>query len=63
MLDPFRLFGRMVGAGLKSSAYLFIFLGQVAWYLAHTRTDKIGDAYGDCAREIVKAISEVFEER
>ena len=61
MLNPFRLFGRMVIALMMAAAYLFIFFGQVAWSLAHGRSDKIGDAYGDCAREIVKAIAKVFE--
>lgn len=61
MLDPFRLFGRILGALLKSTAYIFIFIGQVAWYLAHTKPEKIGDAYGYCAKDIVKTVADVFE--
>ena len=61
MLNPFKLFTRMLVAGFKITGYALVCLFQILWYLWHRRTDKIGDAVGDCGRAVVDAIAEMFE--
>ena len=58
MLDPFRLFGRFLVAGLKIVGYLLTSILQVAWYLAQGRVDKVGDVVGYVGRGITDAIAD-----
>lgn len=51
----------MLVAGFKITGYALVCLLQVLWYLWHGRTDKIGDAAGDCGRAVVDAIADMFE--
>ena len=60
MLDPFKLFGRLILATLRIGGYLVVFVIQVVWYLLYRRTDKIGDAFGDFGRYTVNAMADVF---
>ena len=60
MLDPFKLFGRLLLALLRASAFTLVFLAQVAWFLIYRRPDKIGDAMGWYGRELVDTFSAVI---
>ncbi|MEI9975279.1 MAG: hypothetical protein WDO73_26390 [Ignavibacteriota bacterium] len=60
MLDPFKLFGRLLLAILRIGGYLFVFLAQILWYLMYRRGDKIGDAFGEFGRHTVDAMADVF---
>lgn len=60
MLDPFKLFGRLILAMFMIAGYFLVFLAQVIWYLIFRRSDKIGDAFGDFGRYTVNAMAGVF---
>jgi hypothetical protein len=60
MLDPFRLFGRLILAFFKVGGYTTVFLAQVLWFLLHRRKDKIGDALGWYGKGIVDSTADLF---
>jgi hypothetical protein len=60
MLDPFKLFGRLLLALLRVGAFTIVFVAQVAWFLIYRRPDKIGDAMGWYGREVVDTFSSVI---
>lgn len=59
MLDPFRLFGRLILSFFKIFGYTIVFVLQVLWFLLHGRSDKIGDAFGWYGRGVVDSLSDV----
>jgi hypothetical protein len=59
MLDPFKLFGRLLLAMFKIFGYTLVFLGQVAWFLIHRRPDRIGEAMGWYGKGIVDCLSTI----
>jgi hypothetical protein len=61
MLDPFKVFGRLLLASFKISGYFVVCIGQVLWYAACRKPDKIGDAFGYLGRGTVDALAGVFK--
>jgi hypothetical protein len=59
MLDPFKLFGRLLLAFAKVVAFTAVFLAQVLWFMLYKRPDKIGDAMGWYGREIVESFASI----
>lgn len=62
MLDPFKLFGRMLLAGFKIVGYVIAYSAQALWYLAHGSPARIGDAIGELGRGVTDAIADVFKD-
>ena len=60
MLDPFRLFGRLILAVFQIFGYSFVFIAQIVWFLLHGRSDKIGDALGWYGKGLVDTAAGVF---
>lgn len=59
--NPFKLFGNMLLACFRITAYFFVFFIQVAWYVVFRKPDKIGDAFGYLGRGITDAIGDIFK--
>ena len=60
MLDPFKLFGRLILAGFRITGYFIACCAQSAWYLAHGKRELVGDAIGYLGRDITNAVADVF---
>ena len=60
MLDPFKLFGRLLIAILRTGAFTMVFLAQAAWFLAYRRPDKIGDAFGWYGKEVIDSFAAII---
>ena len=63
MLDPFKLFGRLILAGFRITGYVVACCLQSAWYLAHGKRELVGDAIGYLGRDTTNAIADIFRER
>lgn len=61
MLDPFKLFGRLLLACFKITGYFLVFIVQVVWYAIFRQTDKIGDALGYLGRGVTDAFGDIFK--
>jgi hypothetical protein len=61
MLDPFKLFLRLILLGFKIAGYAFACAAQSLWYVAHGKNEMVGDAIGYLGRDITNAIADVFE--
>ncbi len=62
MLDPFKLFGRLLVAGFKITGYCIACGGQSLWYVAHGHRELVGDAIGYLGRDITNAVAEIFHD-
>ena len=60
MPDPFKLFGRLILAGIKVTGYVLTGAAEAVWYLAHGRRDLLGQVIGDLGRGITNAVARVF---
>lgn len=60
MLDPFKLFGRLLMAMFKIFGYTLVFIAQVVWFLFHRRSDRIGEAMGWYGKGLVDCTTDVF---
>lgn len=60
MLNPFRLFGRVLLASFRILGYSITFLVQTLWFMVYRRTDKVADAFGDFGRSVTDAIAGIF---
>jgi hypothetical protein len=60
MLDPFKLFFRLMLLIFKITGYSLACEAQSLWYVAHGKTELVGDAIGYLGRDITNAIAEVF---
>jgi hypothetical protein len=60
MLDPFKLFFRLILVGLKIAGYTIACGAQSLWYVAHGHKELVGDAIGYWGRDVTNAISAVF---
>jgi len=60
MLDPFKLFFRLMLLIFKITAYSLACGAQSLWYVAHGKSELVGDAIGYLGRDITNAIAEVF---
>ncbi len=65
--DPFKLAKiilviqiRSIVAILKIMGYIFYFGIEVAWYVAHGRRDRIGEAIGRFGQSTVDAFGDIF---
>jgi hypothetical protein len=63
MLDPFKLFARLILLGLKIAGYTIACAAQSLWYVAHGHKELVGDAIGYLGRDVTNAIGEVFSHR
>jgi hypothetical protein len=63
VLDPFKLFGRLLLAGFRIGGYVITGIVESAWYIAHGRRDLIGQVIGDLGRGITNALSDVVSGR
>lgn len=61
LLDPFKLFGRLLILFLRLAAYLAILVFQVIWFSAHGRRE-IGEAIAHFSRSVVDAVNDVFRD-
>lgn len=61
MLDPFKLFFRLILLGFKVAGYTASCGIQALWYLAHGKPELVGDAIGYLGRDITNAIADVFQ--
>lgn len=62
LINPFKLFGRLLIAGFKIMGYTLTFIVQVVWYLFHRQTHDIGLAFGDYGRSVTNAVGDMFSE-
>ena len=60
VLSPFQLFGRLLLAGFKITGYCVACRAQSAWYLAHGKSEMVGNAIGSLGRDSTNAIAEIF---
>ena len=60
MLDPFKLFFRIILLFFKITGYTLACGAQSLWYVAHGKNELVGDAIGYLGRDITNAIAEVF---
>ncbi len=61
MVDPFKLFFRLILLIFKIAGYVFACGAQSLWYMAHGKNELVGDAIGYLGRDITNAIAEVFQ--
>lgn len=62
MLDPFRLFGRLMLAFVRIAGYLFAYGLQALWYVAHSKREHVGDAIGEFGHAVTDALADVFRD-
>jgi hypothetical protein len=60
MLDPFKLFFRLMLLFFKIAGYALACGAQSLWYLAHGKTELVGDAIGYFGRDVTNAVADVF---
>jgi hypothetical protein len=60
MSDPFKLFFRLMIAFFRIAGYGFACVLQSLWYLAHGKSELVGDAIGYFGRDVTNAIADVF---
>lgn len=61
MLDPFKLFGKLLVAGFKISGYFVVFVFQATWYVVCGHPDKVGDAAGYLGRGVVDSFGDILK--
>jgi hypothetical protein len=60
MLDPFKLFFRLMLLFFKVIGYTIACGAQSLWYVAHGKTELVGDAIGYFGRDVTNAVADVF---
>jgi hypothetical protein len=60
MADPFKLFFRLMLAMFRIAGYFVACALQSLWYLAHGKSELVGDAIGYFGRDATNAIADVF---
>jgi hypothetical protein len=60
MADPFKLFFRLILAFFRIAGYFLACTLQSLWYLAHGKSELVGDAIGYFGRDVTNAIADVF---
>ena len=60
MLEPFKLFFKLILLCFKIVGYSLACGAQSLWYVAHGKTELVGDAIGYLGRDITNAIADVF---
>ena len=69
ILNPFKLFGRLIVAQFRIAGYTVILIGNIIWYMSHKSTilylrkRKINEAFIKYAKDVNEAIKDVFTER
>jgi hypothetical protein len=63
MLDPFKLFFRLLLLVFKITGYALACAAQSFWYVAHGKNELVGDAIGYLGRDVTNAVADVFRER
>lgn len=69
ILNPFKLFVRLMVAQFKIAGYTVILIGNIIWYMSHkstilySRKRKINEAFIKYAKDIGEAIKDVFTEK
>ena len=62
MLDPFKLFIRLLLAVLKITGYAVGYGAQALWYVIHSKREHVGDAIGEFTHAVTDAIADVFRD-
>lgn len=62
LMNPFKLFGRLLIVGFKIMGYTLTFIVQVVWYSFHRQTHDIGIAFGDYGRSVTNAIGDMLND-
>ena len=62
LLDPFKLFGKVLIAGFRITGYTAVFLAQLIMFVFFRRTHEIPDAFGDFGRSVTDAIAGIFQQ-
>ena len=52
---------RLTVATFKITGYLLVATSEVAWYAAHARKDRIGEAIGRFGQSTVDALADMFK--
>ena len=60
MSDPFKLFFRLMLAVFKIAGYGIACGIQSLWYVAHGKSELVGDAIGYFGRDVTNVIADVF---
>jgi hypothetical protein len=60
MFDPFKLFFRITLLFFKITGYTLACGAQSLWYVAHGKTELVGDAIGYLGRDITNAVADLF---
>ena len=58
--DPFKLFSRLLVAFFKIAGYGVACGIQSLWYIAHGKSELVGDAIGYFGRDVTNVIADVF---
>lgn len=62
-MNPFTLFSNLLFATAKIFGYVCVCIVQCVWYIAHGRTDQVGEAVGYLGRGITDALVIAFKGR
>ena len=60
MLDPFKLFIKLMLLAFKIIGYTIACGAQSVWYVAHGKNELVGDAIGYLGRDITNAVADIF---
>lgn len=61
LINPFKLSLKILVAAFKITCYIIVFFVQSSWYVTHLRPDKVGDAFGQAASNIIQALAEILQ--
>jgi hypothetical protein len=60
MGDPFKLFFRLLAAFFRIAGYFIACALQSLWYVAHGKSELVGDAIGYFGRDVTNVITDIF---
>jgi|HubBroStandDraft_6_1064221.scaffolds.fasta_scaffold549519_2 hypothetical protein len=63
MSDPFKLFFRLMMAFFKIAGYFLACGAQSLWYLAHLKSELVGDAIGYFGRDVTNVPADLFSDK
>ena len=61
MLNPFKLFGRLLIALFRIIGYSLTLLVQTWGHISHRRKEKIADSFGWFGRSVTDALADIFK--
>lgn len=60
LMNPFKLFGRLLIAGFRISGYTVTLIVQIFGYLYYRQRYMIVDAFGSFGRGVTDAVADIF---